>query len=46
MHLTQLRHEAPAMRMDQANDRDFGALIVGGLSGVYRVEAKQQKGEY
>jgi len=46
MHLIQLRHEAPAMRMDQANDRDFRPLIVSGLSLTDRVEAKQQKGEY
>jgi hypothetical protein len=46
MHLIQLRDEAPAMRMDQANDRDFRALIVSGLSFTDRVEAKQQEGEY
>jgi hypothetical protein len=46
MHLIQLRDEAPAMRMDQANDRDFRALIVSRLSGADRVEAKQQEGEY
>jgi hypothetical protein len=32
--------------MDKANDRDFRALIVGGLSGADRIEAKQKKGEY
>jgi len=46
MHLIQPRHEAPAMRMDKANDRDFRAMIVGALSGADRIEAKQQKGEY
>jgi hypothetical protein len=29
--------------MDQADDRDFRALIVGGLSLSDMVEAKQQK---
>jgi hypothetical protein len=46
MHLIQLGHETPAMRMDQTNDRYFRALILGWLSGADMVEAKQQKGEY
>jgi len=45
MHLIQLRHKAPAMRMDKANDGDLGALMVGGLRVADGMETEKQQSD-